>query len=126
MRKTSTMLLSFHILLFGLAISEIWIVKGNLCDTEPGKPFTQKNLCDKDATYYRGKCVDEKCSNNCKAFENGEHGYCRQGEVKLICVCVYDCAKLKPYIPPPPKKGNASPPPKSAPPKSEAPTQHDN
>ncbi|MBD4018851.1 hypothetical protein GUI04_07415 [Xanthomonas citri pv. citri] len=83
MNISSLALFSFRILLIVLAISEIITVKGI-------------KFCDKPATYYRGKCVDQKCSDTCKTFESATRGYCTPGEIKLVCICVYDCAKMNP------------------------------
>nr|GEX18020.1 hypothetical protein [Tanacetum cinerariifolium] len=113
MPKCSIAALSVHILLFVLAISEIALVKGI-------------QYCDKDATYYRGTCKDDKCANNCHIHENGERGYCRQDGENPICVCVYDCAKLQPSIPiAPPPKNKSPPPPKKEKPTPPKPTQFD-
>lgn len=68
--------------------------------------FAKGKFCHKDATSYRGKCVDEKCANNCRIFESAEKGFCRMGEVKLICICTYDCAKWNPLFRHLPKKRN--------------------
>ncbi|XP_023747554.1 anther-specific protein SF2 [Lactuca sativa] len=95
MKMSSLVLSGFRILLVVLAISEMITVKGI-------------KYCEKPATYYRGKCVDEKCLNNCKTFESAEKGHCTTGQEKLVCICVYDCAKMNPPPggwPPPPPKG---------------------
>ncbi|KAI3674989.1 hypothetical protein L2E82_51730 [Cichorium intybus] len=83
MKKRSLAFLAFCLLLVVLAITEIVTGDGI-------------KLCDKPATYYRGKCVDQKCSDNCKTFESATRGYCTQGQEKLVCICVYDCAKMNP------------------------------
>ncbi|XP_076889974.1 anther-specific protein SF2-like [Bidens hawaiensis] len=88
------------------------VLPGSTPETETQS--TPAKICNKESTYYWGKCgAEQKCIDDCKTFENGETGYCLQGEGRVICICIYDCTKYKPQLPAPPKKGQPPSPPKS-------------
>ncbi|XP_076917622.1 anther-specific protein SF18-like [Bidens hawaiensis] len=104
----------FLLLVFVLAISEIAIVKGKICE-KPSK------------TWF-GECKDsEKCDKKCIEWEGAMHGACHEREAKYMCFCYFDCDPKKNPGPPaktPPSaggEGDAPPPGIPAPPNGDPP-----
>ncbi|KAI7745321.1 hypothetical protein M8C21_006423 [Ambrosia artemisiifolia] len=80
MANNSVSYIVFLLFVFILAILEIAIVNGKLCQ-EPSKTWS-------------GTCKDKhmgKCDRRCMKREGAKHGACRQHESTYMCFCYFDC-----------------------------------